>query len=578
MILRLLHLLPGHRRRLVFAALLGFLAAGSGLALMATSGYLISKAALRPPVLDLMVAIVAVRAFALARALFRYAERLVLHDLSFRLLAELRVWLYARLEPLLPAGLGEVRIGDVLQRLVGDVDALQDVFVRALTPPLVAALVLGLAVGVVWPAVPAAVPALIGPFVAAGVVLPGMARRLSRVTAVEQAALRGGLSATLVDLLRGAAEVAVFGRGPHWIGKVRAMDLRLGRAGRRLASVAGALEGAQLLAAGLAVTGVLLAAVPATRSGLLDGVWVATLALATLAAYEAAQPLPESFQRLEFGLASAGRIFGVADRPLPVVDPQVPLPAVPGLVTLEGGWLRYRPDAPWALAGVDLRLEPGQRVALIGPSGSGKTTVANTLLRFHELDRGRATLAGHDLRMYAADDVRRVIGLCAQDAHVFATSLLENVRLARPEARQDDIDGAAARAGLLDWVRSLPRGWDTSAGDAGDQLSGGQQQRLALARALLADFPVLILDEPTANLDGEMADRLMADILSATEGRTLLLITHRLHGLEAMDEVVILDRGRIVERGAPRELTGQDGVYRAMLDLAEEEGLREPAA
>jgi ABC-type multidrug transport system fused ATPase/permease subunit len=287
--------------------------------------------------------------------------------------------------------------------------------------------------------VPAAVPALIGPFVAAGVVLPWMARRLSRVTAVEQAALRGELGHPGRSAARGGRSRRL---GPRSSLDRRGAGHGHGRSSRPAGL--GALEGAQLLAAGLAVTGVLLAAVPAARSGLLDGVWLASLALATFAAYESVQPLPESFQRLECGLASAGRIFGVANRPLPVVDPQVPRPAVPGPVTHEGAWLRYRPDGPWALAGVDLRMEPGQRVALIGSSGSGKTTVANVLLRFHELDQGRATLAGHDLRMYAGDDVRRVIGLCAAGCARVRDESPRNVRLARPEARQDDIDGAAA--------------------------------------------------------------------------------------------------------------------------------------
>jgi thiol reductant ABC exporter CydC subunit len=515
-----------------------------------------------------MVAIVGVRAFALSRAVCRYAERLVSHDVSFGLLARLRGWLYVRLEPLLPSGLGDLRLGDVLSRLMADVDALRDVFIRALAPPFVAIMVLGLAVGLVWLLAPAAVPALAVPFLVSGAVLPWLAWRLSRSAAAAQAALRGRLSAGLVELLAGAAEVAAFGRGPERIGELRSVDRLLARAGRRLASLSGALEGAQLLAAGLAVTGVLASAVPATRSGSLDGVWLAVLALAALAAFEAVQPLPEAFQRLERGLVSAGRITAVAGRRRLVIDPPHPAPVEGAAVALEDAWLRYRPAGPWALAGVDLRLEPGRRVALVGPSGAGKTSVANVLLRFHELERGRATLGGRDLGEHAQEDVRRVIGLCAQDAHVFATSLLENVRLARPGAAPGEIEAAAARAGMLGWVRSLPRGWDTPAGDAGDQLSGGQRQRLALARALLAGFPVLILDEPTANLDADTADRLMADVLAATAWQTLLVITHRLQGLEAMDEVVVLEAGQVVERGPYRELACRPGVLRAMLDLA----------
>ncbi|MGW3461630.1 ATP-binding cassette domain-containing protein, partial [Streptomyces olivaceoviridis] len=215
-------------------------------------------------------------------------------------------------------------------------------------------------------------------------------------------------------------------------------------------------------------------------------------------------------------------------------------------------------------AGLDLTLEEGRRIAVVGASGSGKTTLAQVLLRFLDAEAGSYTLAGVDACALDGDDVRRFVGLCAQDAHLFDSSVRENLLLARKDATEADLRGALARARLLDWVDALPDGLDTLVGEHGARLSGGQRQRLALARALLAGFPVLVLDEPAEHLDLPTADALTADLLAATEGRTTLLITHRLAGLDAVDEVIVLDAGRVVQRGPYERLITEDGPLREM--------------
>lgn len=542
----------------------GFLAIGCSVALMATSGYLISKAALQPPVLDLAVAVVAVRAFSIGRGVFRYLERLASHDLALRLLADLRLWLYHRLEPLAPAGIEEFRSGDLLARMVGDVEALQDFFLRALGPPMVAALILGLGAGILWPIAPAAVPAFVVPFVLAGVALPWVGRRLAASGAVAQARLRGKLSVELVELIQGAPEIVAFGRRGEHLDRVRSVDRKLTRSAGRLASLGAALDGSVLVLTGLAVGGGLAVVIPLTSRGHIDGVYLAVVALTVMASFEAVQMLPDASRRLEQSLAAAARLFAVDRRRPPVVDAGAQLEAAPGSVVLEDAWLRYRPDRPWALAGVDLHLERGRRIALIGPSGSGKTTVANVLLRFYELDRGRALLNGRDLRDYAQDGVRRVIGLCEENPHLFNGSILANVQLARPAATTGELEAAARQVRILDWIEALPDGWETRVGQGGAMVSGGQRQRISLARALLAGFPVLILDEPTAHLEPDLAGDLMSDFLRATSERSLLLITHRLEGLEQMDEILVMQEGRIVERGSHADLLGLGGRYAEM--------------
>ena len=228
--------------------------------------------------------------------------------------------------------------------------------------------------------------------------------------------------------------------------------------------------------------------------------------------------------------------------------------------------MRYRPADPLALADFDLDLSPGKRVALVGPNGAGKSTVAAVLLRFCDLSAGSVTMNGHDLASYDSAEVRTLIGGCPQDPHIFDDTIGANLRLARPSASDDALAEAAARARLLPWISSLPAGMQTRVGTRGTTISGGERQRIALARALLADPAVLILDEPTASLDVATAAALRTDLLAVTAGRATLLITHELDGLEELDEIVVLEDGRAVERGTHRQLLATGGRYRQLFD------------
>jgi ABC-type multidrug transport system fused ATPase/permease subunit len=295
---------------------------------------------------------------------------------------------------------------------------------------------------------------------------------------------------------------------------------------------------------------------------------LAVLVLTALAAFEAVTALPAAAAQLGQTRASARRLTGLLDVPDPAPARPLPAPATPVTVRVRGARLRYEEDGPWALDGVDLDLTPGRRVALVGPSGAGKSTLAAVLLRFHDLDEGTATLDGGDLAAYDPDDVRAVVGGVPQDPHVFATTVRENLRLARPGASDAELAAAAGRAGLLRRIESLPDGWDTAVGANGLALSGGERQRLALARALLADPSVLVLDEPTAHLDPPARRALTRDLLAVTHGRTTRLITHDLDGLDEVDEIVVLDRGRVVQRGTHRELLADGGRYRDLYEAA----------
>ncbi|MFG2345949.1 thiol reductant ABC exporter subunit CydD [Streptomyces phaeochromogenes] len=561
--------MAGPRRgRLVLALLLGSLALGSAVGLMATSGWLISRASQQPPVLYLMVAVTATRAFGIGRAVFRYAERLVSHDAVLRMLADTRVAVYRRLERLAPAGLRTARRGDLLSRLVADVDALQDYWLRWLLPAAAAAVVSAGSVGFTAWLLPEAGAALALGLLAAGVGVPLVTGAVARRAERRLAPARGVLATRVADLLTGTAELTVAGALPARTAEVRRADGELTRIASRAATATALGDGLIALVSGLTVAATSLVGAQAVLDGRLSGVAMAVVVLTPLAAFEAVLGLPLAVQYRQRVRKSAERVYEVLDAPEPVREPEQPSesPASPFPVVVKGLVARHAGQRRDALAGVDLTLERGRRTAVVGTSGAGKTTLAQVLLRFLDADAGTYTLGGVDAYGMDGDDVRRLVGLCAQNAHLFDSSVRENLLLARKDATESALRDVLGRARLLDWVDGLPDGLDTLIGEHGARMSGGQRQRLALARALLADFPVLVLDEPAEHLDLATADALTADLLAATEGRTTLLITHRLAGLEAVDEVIVLDDGRVVQRGAYGELVREEGALRGMLE------------
>ncbi|MFI8198029.1 thiol reductant ABC exporter subunit CydD [Streptomyces sp. NPDC085942] len=556
------------RGRLSLALLLGSLAVGSAVGLMAVSGWLISRASEEPPVMYLMMAVTATRAFGIGRAVFRYAERLVSHDAVLNLLADLRVSVYRGLERIAPAGLRTTRRGDLLTRLVADVDALQDYWLRWLLPAGTAVVVGAAAAGFTGWLLPEAGVILAVGLLLAGVGVPLVSGACARRTEGRLAPARAALATRVTDLLGGTAELTVAGALPERRTRLREADALLTRIASRAAAATALGGGLSALVCGLTVVAAGLVAVPAVNDGRLSGVALAVVVLTPLAAFEAVAGLPLAVQYRRRVARSGERVYEVLDAPVPVREPEHPAeePVSPFPLEVRGLSARYPAAGRDALAALDLTLTPGRRIAVVGPSGSGKTTLAQVLLRFLDASSGTYRLGGVEASALDSDTVRRSVGLCAQDAHVFDSTIRENLRLARPGASDPALYEALSRARLLDWVRTLPQGLDTPVGEHGARLSGGQRQRLALARALLAHFPVLVLDEPAEHLDLPTADALTADLLDATRGCATVLITHRLTGLEAVDEVLVLDAGRVVQRGPYAELAAEEGPLRRMLE------------
>ncbi|HET7507644.1 MAG TPA: thiol reductant ABC exporter subunit CydC [Solirubrobacterales bacterium] len=536
------------RGLLALSVLLGAGAILASVGLLTTSGYLISRAAQRPEILALGVAIVGVRFFGISRALLRYAERLVSHDLAFRTLTDLRARFFARLVPLVPVGVADLRRGDLLARFVGDVDRLQDLYLRAVGPPPVALVAGAVSVLVATLILPVAGLALAGLLLLAGVAAPALTRWSARSAGRRQSAARAALGNDLVEIASGSAEIAVAGREEEWIARCDRDSARLTRLQRRDALSGGLAVGlGTALAAGGAVL-LTAVAIPSVQGGALAGVMLAALALLAMGAFEAVAPLGGAAASVDACAAAARRIEEVLDREPAVAEPSSPRPlgAIGGLEFRDVRF-RFDEDGPWVLDGVDLRLSPGRSVALLGPSGVGKSTLAELAVRFRDPVAGTIAVGGVDIRDADSEEVRRAVRLAPQDAYLFTTTLRDNVAVGRADAGDPEIVSALEAVGLGRWLASLPEGLATEVGEEGALVSGGQRQRIAAARLLLADARFLIFDEPTAHLDPTGAAALQRRLASLAHegGPGVLVITHELHEPAVFDEVLCLERGRI---------------------------------
>ncbi len=606
-----------HRRMVALAILLGAATILSAMGLMGTSAYIISAAARHPSEAALAVAIVGVRSFGIARGVFRYLERLVAHTVTFTLLADLRVWFFTHLAPLVPARLLRYRDGDLLGRALADIDALDQFYVRAVAPPAVA-LVVVIATAIVlgtWD--PRLAVAVTSCLLLAGVGLPWLAQGLGRQAGARLVAARARLFQEWTDTTAGAEEIWARDLAERQRHRVAAAQLAYATSQARLATVSGLTNGLMSFITQAAVIATLLIAIPDVTGGRLPGVLLAVVALLAQASFEAVAPLPAAAQHLAETTAAARRVFAVlepapmpeaggpsaggreptrqgadlpsgtmpgrmaeggrsAASPLPVRQvaqcqsqaPVIrPLPLPDDLtIAAEHLTLRYRDRARDALRDLSFTARPGARVAIVGPSGAGKSTLAALLTRAYDPLAGRLTLGGVDLRDLDPDAWLTRLAVVSQSTYLFAGTVRENLRLARPEASDDELWAALARAELATeraaGVSLTSAGLDTPLGEHGARWSAGQRQRLAIARALLRDAPILLLDEATANLDAATEDHILTTIATAFPTTTILAITHRLARMAMYDQILVLADGSLVQHGTHSELLAQPGLYR----------------
>ena len=566
---RLLQFLNGSWNWVGLSVLLSALTIGSSVALIGVSAWLISTASIATSVADLGVAVVMTRLFGITRAVFRYLERLVSHNVTFRLLARLRVWFYERLEPLAPARLMDYKSGDLLARVIGDVETLENFYVRVVSPSLTAILI-GFVVSIFFASYyPPIAFALIGFFLTLGLILPLIAQLISRKLGTRLITQRADLQTQLVDGIQGLADLLAFGRGGDRADLIASTGRDYGTSQKQMARISGVHSALGTLLTNLGLWLVLVLVIPQVTSGEIKGVMLGTFALMIFAAFEAVNPLPLAAQMWNASREAAKRLFDVVDAE-PAVSDKV-IRDQPSITSYEINFknlsFSYPSQSIPALQDISFTVPEGKSIAIVGPSGAGKSTIANLLFRFWEFESGEISLGGESLKLLNQDEVRKRCALVSQNSYFFNTSIRENLRVARPRVTQEEMESAAKSAKIHELIASLPKGYETFVGEQGLRLSGGERQRLAIARALLNEVPILILDEPTANLDPVTEKQVLDTLFEIMRGRTSLLITHRLIGLEQMDEIIVLDHGRIAERGRHDDLVGHDGMYRRLWDL-----------
>ncbi len=549
---------------MLLAAVIGFATVGSGIGLLMASAWLVSRGAMLLPASALQSGISGVRLFGAARGVLRYAERLVSHNTTFRILTRLRLWFYESVEPLAPARLAAYRSADLLKRIVDDIQSLENIYSRVVAPPVTALMVTAL----VWALVSRwSVEAALGVLacqLTAGAALPVAAALLSRGTARRIAGLQAEQQLLAVDMVQGLGELKAFGMLDEHLRRMRSAEERKLTLEKRAALVEGVQDTLSGLFMNAAVVWLLWQMLPMARSGSVGTVALTALVFGVTASFEAFLPLTGAVQHIEADIRAGERLFEIIDTEPEVVAPPAPLP-FPAKGGIEARELRftYPGSLRPALDGVSFTIPEGGRVAIVGPSGAGKSTIASLLVRFWNPSGGSLTIGGSALSSFDPETLRRHIAVVSQRTYLFGQSIRENLLLANPGASDADLGRALSAAGL---DSLLPR-LDEWAGQSGMNLSGGERQRIAIARMILQDAPIVVLDEATANLDAVTEQAVLETIDRSCQGKSVLAITHRLHRMERFDTILVLHEGKIVEQGAHGELLALDGFYAGMWHL-----------
>lgn len=553
--------------------LLGVTALGAAIALGGTAAWLIARASQQPPVLYLTVAATSVRLFGVSRALARYLSRLASHKVALTGMDNLRNNLYDELAAAPGTKLSTLRRGDLMTRAGADVDEVGNVVVKTLLPALVAAIVGVGTVGVITIISPAAGIILALSLVVSGIIAPALIARSVRLAESQGADARTDIAATSLAILEGATELSMAGtleRARHSLDRAEGeLSAALARSSRLSAFA----RGLDVCAMGVAVIGALLIGIPQTTSGALAQVLLAVIVLVPLSSFEGVAELTPAAAQLVRSAQAATRICSLLDEEAPAQPHDVPEgPTVIEARDLAIGW----PSGPTLVTGISLTLRPGSSLAIVGPSGIGKTTLLATLTGIIPPKSGSALINGVPAWGADRDPLTSRITMTAEDAHVFATTIYENLRVARASLTRDEASELLARAGLAQWVQSLPDGLDTVIGSGGTTVSGGERRRLLMARALAAPAPIMAVDEASEHLDAATADRLMETLLTRSPDRATLVVTHRLSALDQADQVIVLAApdpsqcATIAARGTHDEVLQALPTYRWALDQEEQ--------
>lgn len=567
-LLQLTGFLKAYRWRVLAAILLGAGTVLAGVGLLASSGYLISAAALQPPILDLMVIIVSVRFFGISRAVLRYSERLLSHDITFRLLMNMRSWFFGKLVRQPAQKLTGYQSAELLSSITSDVDELQNFYVRVVAPVVVAMAVIGATTFFLYHFNPWAALAAFLLLTLNGAGVPLLTRRLAKGYGKKQVELRGKLYHRIVEGVQGIEESRLFGLQQSQLEERQKLHEQLAELDRKQSRITGLQD---TLANGMqyaAVFVALLVTVPLVINGDLSGVMVAMILLAVMGSFEATQNLGTAFQYLE-------STEKAADKLLDLINPKqsAEAPAEKGDQTPIEGDIEYSGvtfgyyDQRTILRDFSMVIPEGSHTAVVGPTGSGKSTLLNLVMKFYQPASGAIRIGGRELTGIPEEALRQAISVVDQQTYLFTDTLRNNLTIAQPGATDDELRDALKMAEMEKFVQNLPHGLDTPIGEHGKSMSGGERQRLALARAILKNTSIWALDEPTANLDTLTEQALLKTIRRLTRGKTVLWITHRLVDMDQFDNIIVLKEGKPIQSGTHQELISQKGWYRDMLGL-----------
>jgi len=559
---------------MIIASILSFLTIGSSIGLLMTSAYIIARAALHPSVADLQIAIVGVRFFGILRGIFRYLERLTSHESTFRILTNLRTYFYIRLEPLAPSRLMQYRSIDIFTQIIQNIQTLENFFIRILAPPFTAILVtllMWILLGNFNPVLPLSVFMF---QVIAGIGLPAFSYGLSRLQGKRLITLRTDLNSLIHDGIQGMADLVVFGQMEAHQQRIAKVNHELTRVQQRLARIRATHETLIGLLMIGAVISAMIVCVPLISTSRLDGVYLTVIILGIMASFEAYFAMPDVLYFWESNREAATRIFEIIDAVPEVKDPAAALP-VPLTFDLriEHLTFTYPNSATAVLKDINFRIPRGNKIAIVGQSGSGKSTLLSLLLRFWDHYQGEILFDGEEIRRFNQHELRSRFALVSQRSHLFNASVRDNLLLATDEADDQKLLNVLHAAQLHRISDRMENILDVQVGQYGMRLSGGERQRLIIAQAVLKNTPVMIFDEPTANLDIFTERLIMDHLLSLCQKKTLILITHRLIAMDKMDSIIVLHEGQIAESGRHEELLRSDGLYRRMWQAQQEMNL-----
>jgi ATP-binding cassette subfamily C protein CydC len=555
---------------MLLAALISFATIGSGIGLLMSSAWLITRAALLPPASALQFGIVGVRVFGASRGVLRYAERLLSHDTTFKILTRLRLWFYDAVEPLAPARLASFRSADLLKRITDDIQSLENIYSRVLAPPLTAMLVTALMWGVVGVWSTSAASGLLACQLLAGIGVPLITVRAAKGTAKGIMALQAEQQILAVDMVQGLGELHVFGMLGNHLERMHEAEKKKLDLQKKTAFFEGLHESLSGLAMNAAVIWILWTMLPMVKVGTVSSITLTAVIFGVIASFEAFLPLTGSMQHLEADIRAGDRLFEIIDAVPEVKTPERPEPLpVQHDIEVHDLCFTYHGSMRPAIDGISFTVPQGGKTAIVGPSGAGKSTITSLLVRFWNPSKGSISVGGRNIVSVDPEGLRRKIAVVSQRTYLFGQSIRENLLLAAPDADDETLKTALSAAGLS----SLHERLDDWAGQHGMNLSGGERQRLAIARMILQDAPVIVLDEATANLDAVTEQAILDTLDRISAGRTLLAITHRLQRMERFDRIVVLNEGKIVEEGRHDELLRLNGFYAGMWHLQHETSL-----